>query len=159
MVKTKLIINFDSTYGPAWIDPPSNESLIVWPLGKLLKILVMKRLLLLACFAFILLSCSGGNYEQVAYYKNDFNFRVFVYVTPETDLGKIRQHAEKQTYTSGSTTAVYYYNELVGSTKSVTFAKDAMDAQDRACTKECIAGYWKFPTGKVSFYANPYGED
>ena len=118
----------------------------------------MKRLALFIISVLLLTSC-GPKFEQVAYYKNDqTKFRVFVYVTEATDSPTLKKHAEKQAYTPGGTTAVYYYNSINTISLTATFATDAFDAQTRACQKDCIAGYWKFPTGKINFIENPYSE-
>lgn len=115
----------------------------------------MKKLLTLLFSVIIFAACDSGKYDQVAYYKDDAKMRVFVYVTDETDLNELKKHAKKQMHTDGATTAVFYYNELIGSTKSVTMAPNFHEALGRACTKWCVAGYWKYANGGEAFNAKP----
>jgi hypothetical protein len=117
----------------------------------------MKKLLLLF-LPMLFFACQSDEFRQVSYFKSDQNFRVFVYAVPnESSLEVIQKHAKERMYTEGSTTAVYYYTvSTLDSLKyDITTANDAFQAQDLACTKGCIAGYWKFPTGKESFIENP----
>ena len=116
------------------------------------------RKLVLLLLPMLLLACQSEEFRQVSYFKSDHNFRVFVYAVPDgTDLDAIKKHAEQRMYTEGSTTAVYYYTEstLESLKYDISTASDAFQAQDLACTQGCIVGYWKFPTGKVSFIENP----
>ena len=94
-------------------------------------------------------------FNQVAYYKDDAKMRVFVYITQETNLEVLKNHAKEQMHTDGSTTAVFYYNELVVSTQNATMARNFHDALGYACTKSCIAGYWKYANGGETFNENP----
>ncbi len=117
----------------------------------------MKKIMLLL-LPIIMLACESEDFQQISYFKSDHNFRVFVYSVPDnTDLEAIKNHAEKQMYSNGSTTAVYYYttSSLNHLKYDISTANDAFQAQDLACTEGCIVGYWKFPTGKISFIENP----
>lgn len=123
----------------------------------------MKKVTLLFLAFVFLLSCSSPTekFSRVSYFKNENNFRVFVYLAADgVGCDEMKTHAEKQMYTAGATTAVYYYyaNQADSIKYDITTAPDAFEAQTQACQKGCAAGYWKFPTGKVNFIEKPCEE-
>ena len=116
------------------------------------------RKLLLFLLPILMFSCST-DYERISYFFADVNnFSVAVYAVPDdTSIDDIKKHAQKRHHIDGGTTAVYYYtvSSLDSLKYDISTAPDAFTAQDLACTKGCIAGYWKFPTGKENFIENP----
>lgn len=121
----------------------------------------MKKLMVLL-LSILMLSCSS-DYQRISYFfMSGSNFSVSVYVVPDgTSIDDLKKHAQKQHHFGGGTTAIYYYT--VSTSESLKYdistAPDAFTAQELACTEGCIAGYWKFPTGKENFIETPCKEE
>jgi hypothetical protein len=106
-------------------------------------------------------SCDfGPYYEQVAYYKSDTKFRVFIYVTPDATIEQIKSHAKREMHTPGCVTVVYYYRTSYSlNTDAITLADNEYEAMELGFRPDCIAGYWKYADGEEVFIENPYGDD
>ena len=107
-------------------------------------------------------SNSSGAFEQFAYYKRDnsgdFNYRIFVYITNATPQ-QMKEHAQKQMWSSHGTTMVCYFNSSEGlNSDAITLAKDVDAALDEVWRPTLVARYMHWPTGKEDFVENPYRE-
>jgi|GEM_PF-2598616 len=120
--------------------------------------------IILVLFLFFLLivgTISNRNFEDIGYYKVDTNngshSRVFsVYVKGFKDTPDIwediRKYAEDKMYSAGGMTIVFFFNDK-DNTPDVTFTGAEFD---KRYEKYCVAGYWKYPNGKVTFYKYPF---
>jgi len=123
--------------------------------------IIILVLLAIIFISYIISQINGSDFDDIGYHKketlNGSNFRVYsVYVknfndTPEM-WDKILDYAKNKMYTEGGTTIVFFFNDK-SNTPDVTFVgKDF----DKKYEKYCVAGYWKYPTGKETFNKYPF---
>lgn len=117
---------------------------------------ITKVLLCISCIVFLSACSSDSDFEQIEYYKNKEKWRVFVYIAPNATTDQMKEHAQKQMYTPGKTTDVYYYRSNPGITPySITNASNAIEAQKLASRPGCVLRYQKAPGGEVYFSETP----
>jgi hypothetical protein len=124
------------------------------------KISLLKMCTMLSAILTIIACTADSGFEQVGYFKKSVgnsNNRVFsFYVRNFEDSAamweKIENHAKAQMYTQGGLTAVLYFNDRTN-TPDVTLVGLEFP---QSYEKYCVAGYWKYPTGKQEFHKYPF---
>lgn len=128
---------------------------------KKMKKLIKKiyALAIIMLMGFITTSCLNSDFDQVAYYKGPDKNRVYVYTTETTDMSKIKKHANKLMNTEGQMTVAVYYKTAPRGIEQVTSCGTFDYALQLACQPNCIAAYWKYPSGLSKFSEYPNFND
>lgn len=109
----------------------------------------MKKFMFTLLAAALLTSCGGSDNNEIAYFKNAQNFRVYVVETTDTTQASMDEHAVSKMNTAGRPTVVYYYTP--GNAINPTALNDFNRIIDRCDASNYYYRWWKNPSGTVVY--------